>query len=103
MVSSGLLVLVVGCWLAVCPGGVFVVEGAVFEAAVENAHEAVGERPEGLVVEVAVGSPLVVEHSASGALGERAERGLIERVVETPVADMTGQHSAFLAGRDGQW
>jgi len=41
------------------------------------------------VVEVAVGSVLVVERSASGALAECAERGLVEGVVEAPVA-MTG-------------
>ena len=29
--------------LSVCPGGVFVVGGLVFEAAVEDAYESVGE------------------------------------------------------------
>jgi hypothetical protein len=38
---------------AVGPGGVFVVEGAVSEAAGENADEAVGEGSEGAVVGVA--------------------------------------------------
>ena len=103
MVSSGLLGFFVGCGLAVGPGGVFVVEGAVFEAVVQDAHEAVGECAEGLVVQVAVGSVLVVERSASGALGERTERGLVQGVVEAPVADVAGQHSVFLAGRDRQW
>ena len=28
---------------SVCPGGVFVIEGSVFEAAVEDAYEPVGE------------------------------------------------------------
>ena len=41
--SSGLLAFFDGCWLTVCPGGVLVVEGAVVEAAVEDADEAVGE------------------------------------------------------------
>ena len=36
--------------LAVCPGCVFVVEGLVAEAAVEDADEAVGERSECTVV-----------------------------------------------------
>ena len=57
----------VGC--AVGPGGVFVVEGAVAEAAVEDADEAVGEGSEGLVVGVAGGSALVVE--ARGRRGWR--------------------------------
>ena len=47
--------------LSVCPGGVFVVEGAVSQAAVEDADEAVGERSYSAVVGVAVGSMLVVE------------------------------------------
>ena len=41
--SSGSLAFFDGCWLTVCPGGVFVVEAAVVEAAVEDADEAVGE------------------------------------------------------------
>ena len=56
--SSGLLVFFGGCWLAVGPGGVFVVEGVVVEAAVEDADEAVGEGAQGLVMQVARGSPL---------------------------------------------
>ena len=41
--SSGLLVFFRCGRLAVGPGGLFVVEGAVVEAAVEDADEAVGE------------------------------------------------------------
>ncbi len=101
--SSGLLGFVVGGGLAVCPGGVLVVGGAVGQAAVEDADEAVGEGAEGLVVEVAVGSVLVVVETASSALGERAERGLVECVVEAPVADVSGENGFLLPGRDGQW
>ena len=101
--SSGLLGFFGWCGLAVCPGGLFVVEGVVFEAAVEDADEAVGEGAEGLVVEVAVGSVLVVVETASSALGERAERGLVECVVEAPVADVSGENGFLLPGRDGQW
>ena len=68
--SSGLLAFFDGCWLTVCPGGVLVVEGAVVEAAVEDADEAVGEGAQGLVMQVACRSPLIVEESASGALGQ---------------------------------
>jgi hypothetical protein len=85
------------------PGDVLVVEAAVLEAAVEDANEAVRERSKCLVMEVALGSVLVVKRSASGALSERAERGLVERVVEAPVADVAGQHGLLLPGRDGQW
>ena len=59
-----------GCRLAVGPGDVLVVEAAVLDAAVEDADEPVGEGAEGLVVEVPFGSVLVVEQSASGAVGE---------------------------------
>ena len=54
---------------SVCPGGVFVVGGLVFEAAVEDAYESVGEGSECLVVEVAGCSFLVVERSGSWASG----------------------------------
>ena len=103
MVSSGLLVFFDGCGLAVCPCGVVVVEAVVLEAAVEDADEPVGEGAEGLVMEVAVGAVLVVERAASWALGKRAERCLIECVVEPPVADVSGENRPFLAGGDRQW
>ena len=54
---------------SVCPGGVFVVGGLVFEAAVEDAYESVGEGSECLVVEVAGCSFLVVEGSGAWAWG----------------------------------
>ena len=85
-----------------CPGGVFVVERAVLHAAVEDSDEAVGERAECLVMEVAGGTVLVIEGSAAGAVGECAECPLVDRVVEPPVADVAGEHRSFLAGRDGE-
>ena len=54
---------------SVCPGGVFVIGGLVFETAVEDAYESVGEGSECLVVEVAGGSSLVVERSGAWASG----------------------------------
>jgi hypothetical protein len=60
--SSGLL----GLSLAVGPGGVLVVEGAGFQAAVEDADEPVSEAPKGVVVPVSVGSPLIVEGTGAG-------------------------------------
>ena len=41
--SSSLLIFFESGWLAVCPGGGFVVEAVVVEAAVEDADETVGE------------------------------------------------------------
>ena len=90
------------CWLTVCPGGVFVVVGAGSKASVEVADEPVPERSECLVVEVTGGTVLVVELSAAGARCDRAERPLVDGVVETPVADMAGEDRVFLAGGDGE-
>ena len=57
--SSGLVLLVV-------PGGVLVVEGAGFEAAVEDADEAVGQLAQGGVVALAAGAELVVVGAGPG-------------------------------------
>jgi hypothetical protein len=46
--------------VVVPPGGVLVVESAGFEAAVEDADQAVGELAEGGVVALAAGAELVV-------------------------------------------
>ncbi len=54
---------------AVGPGSVFVIGGSVFETAVEDTHEPVGEGSECLVVEVAGGSALVVERSGAWTSG----------------------------------
>ena len=54
------------------------------------------------MVGVAVGAVLVVEGAGTGTSGQRAERPLIERVVEPFGADVTGQHGTFSARRDGQ-
>ena len=54
---------------SVCPGGVFVVGGSVFEAAVEDADESVSESSQCLVVEVAGCFSFVVEGSGSWASG----------------------------------
>ena len=59
----------VGC-LSVGPGCVFVVGGVVLEASVEDPDETVPEGAEGLVVTVAVGAVLVVEHPGAGASGD---------------------------------
>ena len=55
--------------LSVGPGGVFTVGGSVFEAAVEDAYEPVGEGSQCLVVDVTGCSFLVVEGSGAGAAG----------------------------------
>ena len=89
-------------WLAVGPGGVFVVGGACAVASVEVADEPVAERSECLVVEVTGSPPLVVELAAAGARCDRTECPLVDGVVETPVADTSGEHGVFLAGGDGE-
>ena len=88
------------CWLTVCPGGVFVVVGAGSKASVEVADEPVPERSECLVVEVSGGTVLVVELAAAWACVQRAERPLVDGVIEAPVADVSGEHGVFLAGGD---
>ena len=54
-----------GVLLPVALGGVFVVEGAGFEAAVEDADEPVGEPAQSVVVLVSRGALLVVEGAGS--------------------------------------
>ncbi len=73
-----------------CPGGVFVIDGAVLEASVEDTDETIAEDAECLVVEIAFGAPLVVEHSGSFAAADRAERPLVDGVIETSVLDVAG-------------
>jgi len=82
------------------PGNVLVVLGVVAEAAVEDADEAVAEGAEGLVVQVAGVAVVVVEVAGAGTGRQRAERPLVDGVVEAPVADVAGEYRAFLAGRD---
>src|ERR1700709_1221406 len=54
-------------------------------------------------MEVSGGAVLVVEGASAWTSGQCAERPLIERVVETFVADVAGQHGTLSARRDGQW
>lgn len=68
-----------------------------------DSDESVAQGAEGLVVQVAGGAVLIVEGAGAEAGGQGAEGPLVDRVIETPVADVTGQHSAFFARRDGQW
>ena len=53
-------------FLLSCPGGVFVVEGVVAEAAVEDPDEPVRERTEGLVMSGATASVSVVVGAGTG-------------------------------------
>jgi hypothetical protein len=69
---------------------------------VEDADQAVAEGAQGLVVQITGGTTLVVEGSAAGTVGERAERPHVDRVVEAAVADVTGEDGPLLAGCDGQ-
>jgi hypothetical protein len=69
---------------------VFVVEGVVSEAAVQDADEPVGEGSEGLVVVVA-STAVGVEVAGSGAGGEGGEGPEVERVGEPAIAGVAGQ------------
>ena len=69
----------------------------------QDADEAVAQGAQGLVVQVAGGAVLVVEGAGAGAGLQGAEGPLVDGVVEAAVADVAGQHGAFLARRDGQW
>jgi len=64
---------------------------------VQDADEAVAEGAQGLVVGVAGGAMLVVERSRAWAVVDRAEGPLVDGVIEAAVADVAGQHGAFLA------
>ena len=79
------------------PGGVFVVEGAVSEAAVEDADESVGEGSEGSVVGVAGCSSGVVERAGAGAGVERGEGPEVAGVCESSVAGVAGEDDSVFA------
>lgn len=66
----------------------------------EDPNESVPERSESLGVRVSVGSALVVERPASDAGVEGAECPAVDGIVETVVADVSGDHRAVLAGGD---
>ena len=55
-----------GAVLDVCPGGVLVVAGSGFEAAVQDADEAVGELAEGGVVADVAAAELLVVGACAG-------------------------------------
>ena len=84
--------------LAVCPGGVFVVEGAVSEAAVEDADEPVAQSVQCAVMCVAVGSVVVVERSGAGAGGERSEGPQVAGIGESAVAGVAARAMSSAAG-----
>jgi hypothetical protein len=69
-------------FLSVAPGGVLVVEGPGAEAAVEDADEAVRNGSEGLVVEVALGSSVVVVRSNSVTASSCQRRQVLRTSLE---------------------
>jgi hypothetical protein len=70
--------------LAVPPASVFVVEGAGFEASVEDADEAAGESSRGVVAAVSGGTLLVVEGVGARG-GAQCGEGLGVEGVDEPV------------------
>src|SRR5664279_2077437 len=83
------------------PGGCLVVEGAGFEAAVEDAGEPVGELAESGVVAGSAGALVVVTGACSGG-GVQGGEGLgHERVDEPVIAYVLGGDGFLLAGGAG--
>src|SRR5512132_4463876 len=83
------------------PRGGFVVAGAGFEAAVQDADEPVGELAQRGVVVGAAGAELVVGGPAAGRGVQGGERMGHERVDEPVVVDMPGGDDLGLARRAG--
>jgi hypothetical protein len=83
------------------PGGGLVVGCAGFEAAVQDADQAVGELAEGGVVSGAAGALLVVVGAGTGRGLQRGECLAHEGVDEPAVVDEPGQGGLFLAGGAG--
>src|ERR1019366_403088 len=86
-----------GTW----PGGCFVVAGAGFQAAVQDADEAVAELAQGGVVAEAAGALPVVVGTGSGGCGQRGAGLGVQGVGEPVVADEPGQDDFAAAGRAG--
>src|SRR3982750_2550400 len=83
------------------PSGGFVVGGVGFEAAVEDADEAVAELAEGGLVADAAGAQGVVVGAGAGGALQRAEGPLVYGVAEATVAGVAGQHDLAGAGGAG--
>jgi hypothetical protein len=83
------------------PGGVFVVEGVVAQAAVQDSHQPVPESAQGLMVGGSACSAGVVVGPGTGRSIQRCKSLTVQRVAETAVAGITGRHQAFLAGGAG--
>src|ERR1035438_6061304 len=86
---------------AMRPGGFLAVESAGFEAAVQDADEAVRELAEGGVVVGTAGSLLVVVGAGAGRGLERSEGLGHESVDEPVVVDVPGEGDLPLAGGAG--
>ena len=69
----------------------------------EDADKAVAERPQRLVVKVPSGPSLVVVGPAAGTRRQRAERPLVDGVVEASVANVSGEDGPLLSRSDGEW
>src|SRR5258708_32271845 len=96
--SSRSLLWVLG---AMRPGSRFVIEGAGFEAAVQDADQAVGELAEGGVAVGAAGSLFVVVGAGSGRGLQRGECLGGESVDEPVGVHVPGRGDLLLAGGAG--
>src|SRR6266545_3484063 len=80
------------------PGDGFVVAGAGFEAAVEDADEPVGELAQGGVVVGAAGAELVVVGAGARGGSQGTKCLLVEGIGEAVVAHEPSKDDLFLAG-----
>src|ERR1700728_5260389 len=85
------------------PGGGLVVAGAGFEAAVQDAGEAVGEMAQRGPVADAAGSLGVVAGAGAWRGGEGGEGLAVEGVAEPVVVHVPGRHGFAFAGLAGGW
>ena len=83
------------------PGGCLVVEGAGFQAAVQDADEPVGELAQRRAVAGPAGAELVVVGAGAGRGGEGGEGLPVEGVAEPVVVHVAGQDGLLLAGLAG--
>ena len=88
--------------LPVSPGGCLVVEGAGFEAPVQDADEPVRQSSQGVVVLDSAGAELVVEGAGARRRLQGGECLRAERVDQPFIVDEPGGDGFLLAGRAGQ-
>lgn len=85
------------------PGDLFVVEGAVAQAADEYSDQSVADYPKCLVVGFPLGPVFVVERPGARRADQRAKGPLAAGIPETMVADEAGQDNLLLPRPACDW